>query len=531
MAPKGKKGKKGTTVDLATFLQTTAAPQNQIAVNIQGGGWADEMDDDDSRTKQIFLPTAPRAAMEFNDDHVPFNAPFTAHIANLSYDTDEDQVQDAFERCRLKVQTVRLMKDEGGRLKGYGYIDFLDRSSLVDALQMQELDMNNRKVRIDLATGAGKERGGGGFGERRGFGDRGGERGGEADPDAGRSDAGDWRSGPPSASRDNDRGDRDRGRGGGERRGGGDSEFDRYVSERGNDRDRGFGGFRDRDERGGGRSGFSDRGGDRGGYSDRGGDREFNRRSPEPAKERPRLVLQPRSVKKEEGEAAPVAAAAAPAPEPVKREPRASIFGSAKPVDTTAKEKEIEEKLSKLDVKGEPERSGAYKPPGARGGGGEDRKDDKWSSLGRRDDRGGGSEYRRNDRGGYDRRDDRGGDRGYDRRDDRGVYRDDRRDDRGGGYDRDNRGGSERRDDRGSDRRDDREPERSNGERRPDDRDVEKKGSSERDEFSTVEGKKEPKPMKKYEEPKPEVVTAQNKFAFLQEEGDASKSSAEEDNE
>ena len=37
-----------------------------------------------------------------------------------------------------------------------------------------------------------------------------------------------------------------RGRGGGERRGGGDSEFDRYVSERGNDQDRGFGGFRDR---------------------------------------------------------------------------------------------------------------------------------------------------------------------------------------------------------------------------------------------------------------------------------------------
>ena len=47
------------------------------------------------------------------------------------------------------------------------------------------------------------------FRERRGFGDRGGERGGEADPDAGRSDAGDWRSGPPPASRDNDR-DRDR---------------------------------------------------------------------------------------------------------------------------------------------------------------------------------------------------------------------------------------------------------------------------------------------------------------------------------
>ena len=46
--------------------------------------------------------------MEFNDDHVPYNPPFTAHIANLSYDTDEDQVAEAFERCRLRVGFVQL---------------------------------------------------------------------------------------------------------------------------------------------------------------------------------------------------------------------------------------------------------------------------------------------------------------------------------------------------------------------------------------------------------------------------------------
>ena len=39
---------------------------------------------------------------------------------------------------------MRLMKDEGGRLKGYGYMDFEDRESLVNALQMSEITMSNR---------------------------------------------------------------------------------------------------------------------------------------------------------------------------------------------------------------------------------------------------------------------------------------------------------------------------------------------------------------------------------------------------
>ena len=33
-------------------------------------------------------------------------------------------------------------------LVGYGYIDFIERESLVDALQMQEITMNNRNMII-----------------------------------------------------------------------------------------------------------------------------------------------------------------------------------------------------------------------------------------------------------------------------------------------------------------------------------------------------------------------------------------------
>ena len=42
-------------------------------------------------------------------------------------------------------------------------------------------------------------------GRRGNFGDRGGERGGDRDPDAGRSDAGDWRSAPPPPMKEDNR--------------------------------------------------------------------------------------------------------------------------------------------------------------------------------------------------------------------------------------------------------------------------------------------------------------------------------------
>merc|ERR1711872_1021001 len=45
--------------------------------------------------------------------------------------------------------------------RGYGYADFQDRESLVDVLTMTDLAVNNRKMRIDLASQAGKDRSGG----------------------------------------------------------------------------------------------------------------------------------------------------------------------------------------------------------------------------------------------------------------------------------------------------------------------------------------------------------------------------------
>lgn len=60
-------------------------------------------------------------------------------------------------------------------------------------------------------------------------------------------------------------------------------------------------------------------------------------------KTRPKLKLQPRTKPPEEVAAAVVKEEVAPTPTP----PAASIFGGARPVDTAAREREIEERLSK----------------------------------------------------------------------------------------------------------------------------------------------------------------------------------------
>ncbi len=156
-----------------------------------------------------------------------------------------------------------------------------------------------------------------------------------------------------------------------------------------------------------------------------------------------------------------------------KNDPKKKTGGKAR---WTASEKS----QAKSKDKGKPRRDGdARRPEGAEGKRPRDERSPRWedrrparedsSGRGRGDDRGprrvddvvGHRKYiaddrrRRDDRGGYQGRDDRGGDRGgFQRRDDRGGYqgRDDRGGDRGGFQRREDRGGYQGRDDRGGDR-------------------------------------------------------------------------------
>ncbi|XP_041372165.1 eukaryotic translation initiation factor 4B-like [Gigantopelta aegis] len=417
-AGKKKQKMKGKTLALTEFLtddKGSAGPGPSYVLSNKPLDWASEMenlavnDDPNEEFRPNFdrsiLPTAPKAARgpDVDLELVPTVAPFTAFIGNLPYEADEMRIEDFFKD--QKVLNVRLPSDQG-RARGFGYVEFADRESLIDALTLNESVFAGRKIRVDLA----------------GQGQSGGDRNDHRDDHRSTGDPdrteGDWRrrDAPPAPSNDDrssDRGFGDRygdrdSRSFGSDRGGDRGGFgDRYGDrDRGfGDRDRGFGdrdrGFGDRDKRFGGDRDFGDRNRDGGRYSDRYGDRDsgrsygfsdrdggrdggrgfggrdqggsygsgyrreggydrYGRRerygdrserqeirepsSSDGGKERPRLQLQPRSKPTEK----------VAAPEPAKEVSRsASIFGSAKPVDTASKEMEIEKRLAQQKVLGD----------------------------------------------------------------------------------------------------------------------------------------------------------------------------------
>jgi len=367
---KGKPKTKGKKIQLGDFIGDTG---NKIAVN----------------GEMMELPSAPRATtLEIDVSLLPSRPPFTATVANLVYEIEEEDLAKFFEDIdnisRISIPREDDDGDSKGRFNGVAYVTVDGNrdaciGSMAKIMAKNDLMLAGRRAKIEIYDEFGsKGSRGGRDGDR--YGDRGGDR--ERDPGFGRSDdADDWRR-PAAAPARDDRsgfgGDRYGSRGGyddrrggdrygGDRYGGDRYGGDRYGGDRyGGDRDRGYVGDRDRSygDRGGDRYGDRDR--DRGyGRDDRdrgyGGrfssaaddDNQWRRAEPEiprrdprdeirrdaprdAPRERPKLQLSKRSVNEETG-AKPASSGH-------------TIFGSAKPIDTTKKEREIEQKLSKLSV-------------------------------------------------------------------------------------------------------------------------------------------------------------------------------------
>ncbi|XP_041701348.1 eukaryotic translation initiation factor 4B [Coregonus clupeaformis] len=389
-AAKKKGNKKLKTLSLTNFLAEDKGGNASYPPTKPTSSWADEMDDLETEVStswhteedmyrapaidRSILPTAPHSAREPNVDRsrIPRGPPYTAFLGNLPYDVTEDSIKDFFRG--VGISAVRLPREPSNpeRLKGFGYAEFDDVESLLSALSLNEENLGNRRILVDIADQS-NDKGR----DNHSMGGRDRDHGGDFGPD--RTDS-DWRAprpsggqsddGPPQkddafGERSRDRYESDRSRGdnryeGDNRYGGGQDRYrDRY-----DDRDR-------RDDRGGqgrggGRRAFCtgyrrDEGGpdsyrqdsyrrddyrgsgDR--YGDRGGDR-YERREEScgdrGAVERPKLILKPRSVPKEVEQSSAPSAPSGRA---------ASIFGGAKPVDTAAKEREVEERLKREQEK------------------------------------------------------------------------------------------------------------------------------------------------------------------------------------
>lgn len=393
----GKKGKKskGKKISLQEFVQVpggTGVTQVQVPTKLS---WADECDEDDdiqsTSTKIIELPTAPRAARLLNDDCVPQNPPFLAYLSNLPYDVEDVDIEDFFNN--FNVVTVRLPRDDdAGKSRGYGYVEFEAREDLIDALSMADPTIRGRRIKIDLTSENEGRRGRNNrYGDNYGSSDRGntnwrdrqdgGFAGGRDNVDGGRrrndygnrrnndrepvvveaGEEGSWRMGdrpkysPPRERKQYDRPPRD------------DRDHNNFRDGGGRDRD----GGRDGRDRFGGRR-RNDFEQQRGG----GGGEE------EPQAERPKLNLKPRTLpmpeltfpkeeqipsafkgnkqngdvdhanEEENGEDQSHGEDVEEKPKS-RGAPSAAVFGDAKPVDTAAKEREVEEKMAarRLELK------------------------------------------------------------------------------------------------------------------------------------------------------------------------------------
>ncbi|KAI1611040.1 translation initiation factor eIF-4B [Exophiala viscosa] len=99
-----------------------------------GNGFADRRDGYPSR-EQLPLPTEP---------------PFTAHLANLSFDATQGDISDFFSDCA--VTNVRIVEDKMDRKpKGFGYVEFGTLDGLKAALALSGSNLGGRQVRVSVA--------------------------------------------------------------------------------------------------------------------------------------------------------------------------------------------------------------------------------------------------------------------------------------------------------------------------------------------------------------------------------------------
>lgn len=224
------------------------------------GSWADEMEDmpvSDSRTgyggeKRTYGSTnagygsGNLAGYSVREElPLPDKPPYTVHLGNLSFDATVGDVTDFFDGC--DCVNVRIIEDKMEmKPKGFGYAEFGTREGLIKALALSGSQFQGRNIRVSVADppkdrdpvreisdwsrkgplpdlpgrGANDRRGAGGYGAARTFGDAGSDAGGERrerrefNQDDGKvRDFGNWeRRGPLAPIPGQDRPTRDGGR-------------------------------------------------------------------------------------------------------------------------------------------------------------------------------------------------------------------------------------------------------------------------------------------------------------------------------
>ncbi len=65
----------------------------------------------------------------------------------MPFSTDEEQVEAFFSRFG-EVLNTRLVRNDMGNLRGFGFVEFLERSSVYDALEADEEEFGGRLLQV-----------------------------------------------------------------------------------------------------------------------------------------------------------------------------------------------------------------------------------------------------------------------------------------------------------------------------------------------------------------------------------------------
>ncbi|KAK2737938.1 hypothetical protein FQN55_000842 [Onygenales sp. PD_40] len=129
------------------------------------GSWADEMDDMPMpvpETRPSFggerrMFSSAGYGNDFGDRGyvreelpLPTQPPYTAHIGNLSFEATQDDISELFAECQ--VTSVRVVEDKmTGAPKGFGYVEFGTLDGLKKALTFQGASLQGRNIRVSVA--------------------------------------------------------------------------------------------------------------------------------------------------------------------------------------------------------------------------------------------------------------------------------------------------------------------------------------------------------------------------------------------
>ncbi|CAK7568338.1 MAG: Eukaryotic translation initiation factor 4B [Sporothrix epigloea] len=132
-----------------------------------GGSWADEVEETVGTQplppmerrgggSGFYNSSGPRtddrgfSYREIVPQRIPDRPPYLAHLGNLDYEITEPDIRDFLQGC--DVTSIRLIEDrETRRPKGFGYAEFVDVSGLKKALELDGSSFRGRSIKVKIA--------------------------------------------------------------------------------------------------------------------------------------------------------------------------------------------------------------------------------------------------------------------------------------------------------------------------------------------------------------------------------------------